>query len=220
MFCPMCGTQVDDGAATCSSCRSELPTKDDGSNPWILSSPSSLKIDRLLFFCDSVAVIITGLIVVHALVWNRPLSGVTPLLIVGIPLLVFGQVWMLIALNARRPKPSERRGPFNRLGLSGEGSTFFFEGLSKRERYMAFGTFIAGWLAGATAFPSISNGGPGTPTTGCPWPLVNHGVRTCVSQSAYLAAGVGLQRFAVGVLLGFFSIHAASSLSEIRLRRS
>ena len=65
MFCPMCGTQVDHGAATCSSCRSELPTKDDGSNPWILSSPSSLKIDRLLFFCDSVAVIITGLIVVH-----------------------------------------------------------------------------------------------------------------------------------------------------------
>jgi len=220
MFCPKCGTRVDDGTASCPNCGSALTAKDDGHNTWILTSPSSLRIDQLLFICDSVAAIIAASITVHALVWNRSLSGVAPLLIIGIPLLAFGQVWMLIALNARRPKRSERRGPFNQLGLSGEGSTFFFEGLSKRERYVAIGVFFAAWLSAFTAFPSFSNGNPATPTSGCPWPLVNHGVRTCVSHSAYLAAGVGLQRLTVGVLLGFYSIHAASSLNEIRLCRS
>jgi hypothetical protein len=200
-----------------------FPNEDvPGNNPWILTSPESLKIDRLLFFCDAVAAFVTASIVIHALVWNRPLSGVAPLLIFGIPLLAFGQVWMIVAQNARRPK-RVREGPIrrlDRLGLTGERPTFFFGGLSRREKFAGYGVFFAAWLAGITAFPSISNGSPTTPTIGCPWPLVDHGVQTCVSHSAYLAAGVGLQRFAVGVLLGFYSVHAASNLSEIRLRRA
>jgi hypothetical protein len=190
-------------------------------NAWILTSPVSLKIDQLLFFCDVAAVFVTASIVIHALVWNRPLSGAMLLLTVGIPLLAFGQVWMIVTQYARRSRRVRdgliRRS--DRLGLTGEKPTFF-GGLSRRETIVVYVAFVAAWLAGMTAVPSISNGNPTAPTTGCPWPLVNHGVQTCVSYSKYLAAGVGLQRFAVGVLLGFYLIHAASSLSEIRLRRA
>jgi hypothetical protein len=196
---------------------------EDGSiaNAWILTSPASLKVERLLLPCDSVAVFVTASIVIHALVWNRPLSWATPLLIVAVPLLALGQVWMVLALTARRPR-RVRNGlirRFDQLGLSGE-KAIAFGGLTKREKTLSYGAFFAGWLAAITAFPSISNGSPATPNSGCPWPLVNHGIQTCVSHSAYLASGVGLQRFAVGILLAFFSAHAASNLSEIRLRIS
>ena len=198
----------------------DLPNDDDpGNSAWILSSPLSLRIDRYLFSGDLVAAIVTASIVIHALIWNRPLSGLAPLLIVGIPLLVFGQFWMIFAMNARSPR-RVRQGRirrFDQLGLTGQKPNFF-GGLSRPQTIAVYGTFFAAWLAGITAFPSLSNGNPAPPTVGCKWPLVNHGLQTCVSHSAYLAAGVGLQRFAVGVLLGFYSIHAASSLSEIRLR--
>ncbi len=194
---------------------------DSSSTAWILTSPASLKIERFLFFCDIVAVCVTASIVIHALVLNRPLSWPAPLLVVGIPLLAFGQVWTILALNARNPR-RVRDGPirrFDRLGLSGE-KAIAFGGLTRREKIMSYGGFFAAWLAAMTAFPSISNGSPATPTSGCPWPLVNHGVQSCVSHSAYLASGVGLQRFSVGILLGFYVAHAALNLSEIRLRNS
>jgi hypothetical protein len=201
---------------------SSVPSGDvPDATAWILASPLSLKIDRLLFFFDTIAVLFCASIVIHALVWNATLPGVAPLLIVGIPLLAFGQAWMIIALNARRPRRIRlgRTRRFGQLGLSGEAPAFF-GGLSRREKIIGYGIFFAAWLAGMTAFPSISNGNPAIPSNGCLWPLVNHGIETCVSHSAYLAAGVGLQRFAVGVLLGFYSIHMAFALSELRLRRA
>ncbi len=97
--------------------------------------------------------------------------------------------------------------------------TFFFPGLPKQAAYGLLGVFFLAWLAAMTAIPSLSEGNPTTGTPGCPWALEDHGTVTCVSHATYERAGAAGERFAGGVLLGFFVIHFGVVTSEIARRR-
>jgi hypothetical protein len=99
--------------------------------------------------------------------------------------------------------------------------TFFFPGLPKQAAYGLFGVVFLGWLAAVTAFPALSAGSPmtGLPAPGCPWALEDHGTITCVSHAAYQRAGAAGERFAAGVIMGFFVVHFGVMASEIVRRR-
>ena len=61
-------------------------------------------------------------------------------------------------------------------------------------------------LNGALSIGGAVHGSPEPPTATCRWPLVNHGVVTCVSDTQYLETGATLQRLVASILLGFFAL--------------
>jgi hypothetical protein len=70
-----------------------------------------------------------------------------------------------------------------------------------------------------TAFPALAHGGPAGARGGCAYRLNNHGSYTCVSRQTYEHAGAGEQRFASGIMLGFFAIHSGAALGGLHRRR-
>jgi hypothetical protein len=182
----------------------------------------SLLIPRALVVLDGIAVAVALVFVLAELIDERPLNGLGFLLIPAIPLLVLGQIWIIVTLNARRtPRPSGLLGervsrPFHR-SRSSVASTF--RGLSSWGSRVITGGFLLGWLFAMTATPWITNGNPTSGTAGCPWRLDSHGVLTCVSRHTYLLAGASVQRFACGIFMGFFVAHCGVALSEVKLRR-
>jgi hypothetical protein len=187
------------------------------SNSWILTSPTSLIIERVLAVVEGCAVLVCGAVVLHAVLVDRPIDGLQPLLLVGLPLLVVGQLWLIIVGNSRG---------FLRFGSQmGErpertsGEQLLLGGLPRQGRVVFLGVTSLVGLAVATAVPGIIKRNPGVPRPACPWPLVNHGTVTCVSHAAYLHAGSSIQRFVVGILMEFFLYHLFAMVSEIRRRR-
>jgi len=187
---------------------------------WLASS-TALRIDRGLALAAGLAALLAALVATAALVTNQPLSGVEVLLIPVFPLLVFGQFWTIMVLNARLPQPAG--GWWTRwkaqVGAQRNQREFFFGGLPKWAGYALLVAMVAGWLMAMTAFPALLLGNPSEATAGCPWPLVNHGYPTCVSHARYLEAGAAGQRFAAGILLCFFLMHAGAAASEVARHR-
>jgi hypothetical protein len=70
-----------------------------------------------------------------------------------------------------------------------------------------------------TAFPALAQGSPTSGTPGCAWALEDHGTITCVSHATYQRAGAAVERFAAGVIMGFFIVHFGVTTSEIVRRR-
>jgi hypothetical protein len=191
------------------------------SDPWLITSPTSLLIDRFFVFLDGAAVVIALAVVLSDIVRRKPVNGLALLLVVGIPLIFFGQLWVIVVSIARGPQSAGRRLS-ERLGLTGNQPSQMsrlFAGLPRFAVVGVFAAFGLGWLSAITAFSSATNGSPATPgTSHCAWPVSNHGVTTCVTHVAYLQAGAALQRFAAGILMGFFVIHFGVLLSETRRR--
>jgi hypothetical protein len=160
-------------------------------------------------------------VIVVATVLGGRLPEVALLLIPGIPLLVVGQLWAILVMKARMPSVSG--GWRTRMSTQMRGQinprTFFFPGLPKQAAYGVLDVFFLGWPAAMTAFPSLSQGSPTTGTPGCPWPLEDHGTVTCVSHATYQRAGAASERFAAGVIMGFFVIHFGVATSEMVRRR-
>ena len=163
----------------------------------------------------AVVVLATGL-------GGRPLPGIGLLLIPGIPLLFGGQLWMILVMQARMPRVSGgwRAKMSAQMKVQRNPRTFFFPGLPKQAAYGLLGVLFLAWLAAMTAaIPASSQGSPTSGMPGCPWPLEDHGTITCVSHAAYLQAGAAVERFAAGVIMGFFVIHFGVVTSEIVRRR-
>jgi hypothetical protein len=196
-------------------------TSSDRARSWFLGSPASLRIDQLLAALAGFAALVAVVVILTDLINDQPVTGLDLLLVPAIPLLVAGQVWVIIVLNARGPRLS---GPWRTRMATASASrrgqlVRFFGGLPKGARVGLFVIFVLAWLSAMTAFPAISNGGPVSSTPNCPWPLSNHGVLTCVTHDVYVHAGASLQRFAAGILAGFFLMHFGVVMSEV-LRRS
>ena len=134
-------------------------------------------------------------------------------------ILVSGQLWAIAVMTTWRPPQVEGTSArWPRLpGASGSGGfslRTFSTHLGKPLAYGLEGVFVLGWLAAATAFPSMSQGNPAAPTASCRWPLFEHGVTTCVSHAQYLSAGAATQRFIAGVFAGFFAMHLLVTLTQ------
>jgi hypothetical protein len=194
-----------------------------GWRAWIASSGTAQRINALIAILAGVGVLATAAIVIAVLVRGRSLPFVAAGLVLGIPTLIAGQLWM-IGLGIARQPPRRRsfrarvRGSWRHQQLS--PFKLFFGDLDSQLVALCFGLFAAGWLAGVTAFPSLTNGGPAGAGNGCRYRLSNHGSYTCVSKSTYEAAGAAEQRLAAGILLAFYAIHTGAALGSLPARQS
>jgi Protein of unknown function (DUF2510) len=189
-----------------------------GWRAWIASSGTARRIGVLIGVLAGVGVLATATIVVAVLVRERPVSFVSAGLLVGIPTLIAGQLWMIgLGMSRQPPRPrgfqARIRGSWSLRQVS--PVKLFFGDLDSRLVTLCFGLFVAGWLAAVTAFPSLTNGGPASAGNGCRYRLSNHGSYTCVSKRTYQAAGAAEQRLAAGVLLAFYAIHAGAALGSL-----
>lgn len=188
---------------------------------WLTTSSTALRIDRGLALAAGSAALLAALVATITLITNQPVSGVEALLIPGLPLLLVGQLWTIVVLNGRLPQPSG--GWWTRwsahVRAQRKQREFLFGGLPRSAGYALMGAILLGWLTAMLSFPNLLLGSPGDLTPGCPWPLVNHGFATCVSHARYLQAGAAGQRFAAGILLCFFLLHAGCAASEVARHR-
>lgn len=178
--------------------------------------------DRWLMRAAATAALVTGVIVVHALVFGRPLPSVALLLLPGVPLLFAGQIRVISIVQTRRPQPlggwldrMAARARWNR-----DPRSVFFAGLSRPATNALLAVVLLSWLAAVTAFPAlITSGNPQRGTArSCPWELDNHGQITCVSHATYESASAAAQRFAGGILLAFFVMHFGTISGELTRR--
>jgi hypothetical protein len=161
------------------------------------------------------------LVNIALLVRDKPLDDAPALLIVAIPMIAIGQLWSIAVINTRMPRPTggwRDRIRTSKL-MSRNPRTFFFGNLPSRFGRPLLALAFLGWLSAVTAFPSLAKGGPADAGDGCAYRLSNHGSYSCVSQQTYQHAGAGEQRFASGILLGFFALHTGAALGGLSGRR-
>jgi len=201
------------------------PSRSENPRPrwhgWITNSPESFVIDVWLSRVTAVALVVAVGMVVFTVFVRRPIHGASVLLVAALPVVAFGQCWMIGVLNARNPKPPGgwRAQVAQQRRLQANPRKFFFAGLPKAIGSALVVVFFLCWLAAVTAFADLSKGSPTSSTATCRWPVSNHAVVTCVSREAYERAGAAEQRLAAGVLAGFFSAHFGAATSEIVRRR-
>jgi hypothetical protein len=137
------------------------------------------------------------------------------LLIVPAGLLLFsGQIAAIVALFGE-----PREGSSTRRKISWDFVTHGDVRVYALQVVMLAAFYLAIFQAqSVTSSPFWNEGNPAPPTSGCPWPLDSHGTITCVSHSVYVAAGTGLQRFAGGIILGFFAFQLAVLIGFISKR--
>jgi hypothetical protein len=195
---------------------------------WITYSRRATQISAAIAVLASLSAAIAAAVVIAALVRGRPLQGISPLLAAAAPLVLAGQFWMIGLMRARqapRPRdwrwhmPARSRDPDGQFASWPSPRRFFFPDLSPPIARALLTLAILGWLAAMTAFPLIVDGGPAGSSPGCPFRLENHGSYTCVSKRSFEQAGAGEQRFAAGILLAFYSIHAGAALGRLKVRR-
>ena len=177
--------------------------------------------DRRLMRAAAIAALVAGVIVVHTIVFDRPLPGVSALLVPGIPLLAAGQIRVVSIILGRRPQPSGGwlRRMRAQLEWNHDMHRFFFEGLSGRAANALLAVVLLSSVAAISAVPALARGNPQRGSGSCPWELDNHGVIACVSHAEYEAAGAAVQRFGGSILLVFFVIHFGALRGELARRR-
>lgn len=197
------------------------PPVADGWRWWITESPASLVIDRLLALAAAIGLLVAAAIVLGTLITDRPIPAGGLLLVPGIPIVFAGQLWAIFVLNSRMPRPWG--GWWARwsaqVKVQWNPRTFFFPSLPRTYAYALIAVAFFGWLAALASFPGLVQGNPVDPMPGCPWPLMNHGFVTCVSQTGYEDAGASGERFASGILMFFFGMHFGVAYNEL-VRRS
>lgn len=194
--------------------------KPGGLTHFLVASGFALRVNWVLAGCDGLALILTASVVFLATI-NRPVSTPALLVALAFPLLFAGQLWVIGILGARAPRRSGNwwTRTMAQMREQSDSRTFLFGSLPTAAAYALLGLAILGWFAAITAFPALRDGNPNSPMPGCQWPLNNHGVVTCVSESRYQDALTGEQRSAGGVLLFFFTFHFGVVADEIARRR-
>ncbi len=189
---------------------------------WITTSRAAGRIGVVIAVLALIAVGICVVIIVLDLIRQRAVPGVPVLLIAGIPLIAVGQLWAIGLMQARRPPSAglRKRSLFTRSATRGNPMTLLFGPLAPRIAWTLMALAFLGWLAAGTAVPWIAGGSPADAANGCAYRLANHGTYSCVSRSAYEQAGAGVQRFATGILLAFYSLHAGAALGGLQQRSS
>lgn len=160
--------------------------------------------------------LVAATIAVLDLLLARPVTGVTWLLIPGVPVLIAGQVWSIWILIGRLPPRRNRSwSPFRRRLRT----TDLFAGLPPPAMVAVVAVFFLAWISGVSSFPYLQSGGPEPATRHCRYPLNDHGVVTCTDEATYYRAGRASQRLASSVLAAFFVFHLGISAAALRRRQ-
>jgi len=192
-----------------------------GWRPWITNSGAAWRINRWLFRVDGLFVMVFAVMLGVTVLGRQPITWFPALVVPAVPVLFFGQVWVILLLNVRmgRPQGGWRARFSAHVRMQVSALRFFFPSLPKMQAYGLTALVFLAWLGGMAAFPALSQGGPVSAVPGCQWPLENHGSVTCVSYSQYQQAGAAGKQLAAGVLTFFFVIHAGVTLDETVRRR-
>ena len=195
--------------------------RDDGDEPprpfpEVFGPAAARRISAVLAVGASVGAVAAAAVAIAALARGRPAPAAPLLLVLGGPLLAAGQLWAIGLMRARQPRRTAgRRASVDLASLapwSRVTRTWMFGDLRASLVAVVIACASGGWLLAVTTFPALSSGGPAEARPGCPYALSNHGAVTCVTRRAYERAGAAEQRFAAGILLGFYSAHAGAVL--------
>lgn len=188
---------------------------------WILESPVALRIDQALVAVDALLVAVAVVVVLFGLVAGRPLPDAVLLLVAGVPVLFAGQLWTILVLQGRSPRPARgfRRGLSRQLAMGRGPSRLFGHNLPKMLSMGVVAVGLLGWIALMTGILSLTSGSPEQHVDGCRFGLDNHGTVTCVSQATYLRAQAREAQIAGGAAMFFFSMQGGVAASEVYRRR-
>ena len=193
---------------------------------WITTARSAQRVGAVIALLAGVAAAVTAVVIVADLVRAEPVANLDGLLIVGVPLVAVGQVWMIALISARSPAlpggwaARMRRGVGSQRMNLRNPRTFLFGDLDPVPAWSLLVLFLLGWVSAITAIYLIVGGNPAGAGNGCAYRLDDHGVYSCVSRTTYLRAGAGVQRFAAGILLGFYALHTGAALGGLRRHRA
>src|SRR5712691_3513342 len=190
---------------------------------WLIGSATAVRIGRDICVIAAVGLTIAAALALATLAVDRPFGWADHLLIPSFPVLFAGQVWGVAILTARRPVRERRWRRPSRHAFGGsverDPRRFFFEGLPVLQANVLLAVALLGWLAAIATFPSLTSGGPTSPSPGCPYRLNNHGSYKCVSRATYIHVGAAEQRFAASIIAAFFAIQFGMSAAELARRR-
>lgn len=201
--------------------RTRPPSPSADWRSWIARSPRARTFDQLVAGAAGLSALVAFLIGLTALIRDKPLPGVAILVLPAVPILLAGQLWTIALVNARTPRHggSWREQMRATRALRRDSRKFFFGELDAKLARLLLALAFLGWLSAmSAAFSGLSAGGPTGPGDGCRYRLDDHGRYPCVSRQAYEHAGAVQQRFASGVLLGFFAMHTGAALGGLRTR--
>ncbi len=151
-------------------------------------------------------------VIVAALIRQQPTPGLGYLIVPGAVVLVVGQVATLVWMFRARRRDRQRARPGGPVG-SPSVTSWLTNGLGGGALVVLLLLCVGGALAAATGVPLEGQPAPATPE--CAYPLTDRGRFTaCVSEAEYVREQARAQRFVAGVLLCFFSAHAAVALTR------
>jgi hypothetical protein len=198
---------------------------------WLTQSPAARHLAACLAVADAVAIAVALAVIATSLIRGRPTTDAGVLLAPGIPLLVAGQVWAILVVDARRsrrtgrlgfnawrPSPSRSRFlPDTDRGRSiGRDLSLLFGPVDRRVTRIIAMLFVIGVLSFISAIFFNWYGSPAGSGGGCAYRLMSHAVYTCVSKTAYNLAGAGIQRIVAGIFLSFYAMHLYAALASAK----
>ena len=184
----------------------------------VAASPRGATYGRLIAGTATAGALVAALIVLLALVRGEPIDGTMFLLVPTVPMLIVGQLWMVVLAQARWSQYAGTWQERLRGGLveSSSPRRLFFGDLQWKLAGPLLVMALLGWLSGITAFPSMTDGTPAGAGDNCEYRLEKRGTFKCVTQDAYERAGASQQRLVAGVLLAFFSLHSGAALGGLQ----
>ena len=171
---------------------------------WLTQSEGAHRLGIVLAVATALGALGATIVAVMVLRRDKPLDGLGILLLLAIPTVAVGQLWMLGQIETRS-------------GSLANPMRLFFGDLSRTIAVPLLAMAVLGViLAVMAAGPLLGNGN----RSECPYELVKDGTRICVTKSEYERTTTHGQRFASGGLLALFSLQFGAALSGLASRPS
>ncbi|MCL2781115.1 MAG: hypothetical protein FWD74_06445 [Actinomycetia bacterium] len=169
--------------------------------------PVARRFNTLIAALASCGVIGRLVVVVAGSLRGKPVPGSLLLLAAGMPIGFVGQGWAIYVLNARQRRSGRPAAVL--------GSGVLLGDLTPKLKKLFVVSALCGAVVSGIGFATMPNGVPDGSSGTCQYQINNHGSETCVSKHSYDAAGVASQRSFAGVLMVFFSMHAAVAFGGV-----
>jgi hypothetical protein len=185
-----------------------------------MSAPSSGRpastpvrgVTLFLAVTEGVAIPVALLVILANLIGNAPVSGLRQLAVISVPLVIAGQIWLVVLLRDRFGPSSGWRRRRSR-GLR-DMRTFFFGPLNRTLGRTLLVLYFGGLLTVVTAF-AFGHRVVRSPTADCPYRVREHGTYRCLSQAEFDRAGAADQRVFAGLVLAFCCLHTGAALGSL-----
>lgn len=188
----------------------ELKTVPDADR-WVVRSRAAGQLNHAVIVMAASGTVAAACLVLLAIISGRATVGLSWLLLVALPTVLAGQLWMITWARQRQTDLVPGRRTFLRL-FGGSPAAFFFGPLHRRVAWPLLGVAVCGWVAGMAAVNVLGEGHPGDPTPTCTTVLETRETVRCVSQQAWDRAEAAEQQMVGGLFMGFYALHTGAAL--------